>query len=155
MIDQITNHAKAAAAAHGVSVRVYAGEEFENDRWTGRFFCTVEFHQSVYTRPENKKSLVSDIENRRIIGVSAPDARRLFKSRKGVPGGQEYVITRNASEVISHVADTPEEAEREVLNVILSGAARALAHKVADRAAQIEVEMRAQLRTDLNALEAA
>ena len=152
MIDQITNHAKAAAAAHGVAVRVHEGEEFDGEKFTGRFFCSVEFHQTVYTRPENKQGLVSEIENRRIIGISATDARRLFKARKGNPGGQEYIISKGAFEIINHVADTPEEAEREVLNMILSGAARALAHRVADRAAQIEVEMRAQLRADLDAL---
>lgn len=152
MIDQITNHAKSAATAHGVAVRVHEGEEFDGKNFTGRFACSVEFHQSVYTRPENKKGAVSDIENRRIIGITATDARRLFKARKGRPGGQDYIISKGASEIISHVADTPEEAAREVLNVILSGAGRSLAHTVADRAATIEVEMRAQLRADLEAL---
>lgn len=153
MIDQVNNHAKSAAAAHGVAVRVFEGEEFDGESFTGRFICSVEFHQSVYTRPENKKSLVSDIENRRIIGVSATDARRLFKSRKGQPGGQEYIRSDGASESIRYVADTPEEASREVLNIILSGAGRSLAHEVADRAAAIEVEMREQLRADLDAIQ--
>lgn len=152
MIDQIKNHAKAAAAAHGVAVRVHEGEEFDGENFTGQFICSVEFHQSVYTRPENKKGAVSDIENRRIIGVSATDARRLSKARKGRPGGQDYIISNGASESISHVADTPEEAAREVLNVILSGAGRSLAHTVADKAAAIELEMREQLRADLDAI---
>lgn len=153
MIDQISNHAKSAAAAHGVAVRVMEGEEFDGEKFTGRFVCIVEFHQEVYTRPENKKGSVSEIENRRIIGVSATDARRLFKARKGMPGGQEYIIARGASESINHVADTPEEAAREVLNVILSGTGRALAHTVADKAAAIEVDMREQLRADLEAIQ--
>ena len=133
-------------------MRVYDGEEFVDGRYSGRFVVTVEFHQSVYTRPENKKGAVSEIECRRIIGVSASDANRLFRSRKGHPGGQDYINVRGASEAISHIAKTPEEAERAVLDIILSGQARAAAHLVADRAAQIELEMRAQLRADLSAL---
>lgn len=153
MINQISNHAKAAATAHGVAVRVHEGEEFDGEKFTGRFVCSVEFHQAVFTRPENKKGAVSEIENRRIIGVSATDARRLFKSRKGMPGGQDYIISRQASKLISHTSDTPEEAAREVLNMVLSGAGRSCAHEVADRAARIEVEMRDQLRAELEALQ--
>lgn len=152
MIDQITNHASAAAAAHGVAVRVYEGEEVVNTQFTGRFFVTVEFHQVVYTRPEDKEDVVSEIECRRVIGVSRGDAKRLFNSRAGRPGGQAYINVRGAHEVITHVAETLEQARREVLEDVTSGLARAKAHAVADRAAQIEVEMRAQLRADLDAL---
>lgn len=146
MIEKIKNHAHAAANAHNVACHVYSGEEFEGDRFTGRFFVSVEFRQAVYTIPESKKGRVSEIERRRLIGVSAGDARRLFKARVGRPGGQEYILSRTASKVILHVADTPDEAERAVLDEILAGRARLLAHDVADEAAAIEVEMRAALR---------
>ena len=152
MIDRIIKHAAKAAAAHGIASRVWHGPEYIEDRRTGRFFVRVQFYQEVCTRPENKTHLVSDIECRRIIGISATDARRLFKSRVGLPGGQAYVIVRGAHESIYHVADTPDEAEREVMNLILSGLARIKAHDVADRAARIEVEMREKLRSDMAAL---
>ena len=155
MIDQITAHARAAAAAHGVAVDVYEFEEFIDDKWTGRFGCSVSFRQSVYTRPEDKKGRVNSGECRRIIGMSATDGRRLFKARKGNPGGQDYIMSRGVRQSISCAAESPEAAQRAVLDAILSGAAREMAHDVADEAARIEVEMRAKLRSDLDALGAA
>lgn len=152
-MQKIKNHAQSAANAHNVYVKVDFGEEWDdkNERYTGRFFVSVVFLQGVWTAPENDSN-VSRIEKRRIIGISAGDAKRLFKSRKGRPGGQAYIKARNASHAIHEVADTPERAERQVLHRILSGEARALAHQVADEAAAIEVEMRKQLRADLATL---
>lgn len=153
-MDKIINHAAAAAKAHGVNSEAASGEHWDGKQFTGQFFASVEFAQEVWTAPENDSN-VSRIERRRIIGISAGDAKRLFKARKGRPGGRVYIEVRGASRRILEVAKTPEAACRAVLDRILAGEARALAHDVADEAARIEVEMRAQLRADIAALEAA
>ena len=150
-MEKIKNHAAGAAHAHGIHVRVASGEEFEGDRPTGNFFVSVEFVQEVWTSPENDSN-VSRIENRRIIGVSRGDAGRLYKDRKGRLGGQAYINVRSARRSLYEAAAAPEEAQRVILDRILSGEARALAHDVADEAAKIEVEMRDQLHADIAAL---
>lgn len=151
-MEKIINHAAAAANAHGVSSKVASGEHWDGEKFTGQFFASVEFVQEIWTVPETDSN-VSRFERRRIIGISAGDAKRLFKARKGRPGGQAYVKAQSATRRILEVADTPEAAARAVLDRILAGEARALAHDVADEAAAIEVAMRTQLRADIQALE--
>lgn len=143
---KIEQHAKAAAAAHGITANTSTHEEFRDGSYTGLFAATVSFEQIVAVRPENK---FIHPNAARVIGISATDARRLFKSRKGVPGGQDYTPVRASTAVMIEVAETADAAERALLDRILAGEARRTAHDVADRACEIETEMRRDLRDSI------
>ncbi len=152
---KLENFADKAAKAHGIHVSVSSVDHVdENDNFTGLKVIVVRFEQEVWFAPEDQSG-PSAINNRRLIGISRGDARRLYKSRKGRPGGQAYIGSRSAQHAFSIITSDVENGNgiQQLLHKARAGEFRAAAHDVADQAAQIEVEMRMQLRSDLEAIQ--
>lgn len=149
-MQSLINHAEVAAAAHHVAAKVTEFDDVDGDgRSTGRKGVSVVIFQDVYFDPEDDPRRPADIENRRLIGISRGDAKRLYRSRRGRAGGQSYIDVRTARRALSALGETTEEAVLALMARVRSGALRTLAFQVANDAAAIEVEMRDQLCLDL------
>jgi hypothetical protein len=149
-MDQLVKHVAAAASAHGVCGKVFTRDEIIDDHFTGNIIVTVEIFQEVWFAPEGQAP--SQIDNRRLIGISRGDAKRLFNSRSGRAGGQAYTGVRAARREFHAIAEQVSQAATELMSVMRSGALRETARDVANEACQIEMEMRQKLQGDLAAL---